>query len=249
MDGEYTRRLMYISGDGDIQQATIRALTFKDGQSDAGGGLAISGLVKLEVVLCIFTSCTATGPEGGGAIHYDGTAGAEVNIYATRFLANTATSSGADIYRKAGLMTVRTTCPSPYESFLSTAGDALTTYGTIEGTLNTHYCYFMCPAGFYNDELGVSSSSCQNCAQHEYSDEGSTYCSFSQWQVTNIAELFSTVSQSGTSKMAGETFGSDLRRSFDPNPRHDSRRWGRHHDGRANLPVRNLRGRQHAHHG
>ena len=249
LDGENSRRLMYMSGDGNLQQTTIRALTLQDGQGDAGGGLSISGSVKLEIILCVFTSCTATGSEGGGAIHYDGTADAEVNIYASRFERNTVTSSGADIYRKAGLVTVRTTCPAPFESFPVATGDDLETFGSVSGSPNTFYCYFVCPAGSYNGGMGDSSSDCNECASDKYSYSGSTYCSISQWQVTNISELFNKVSENGASKMAGEKCGSEVigghrlhrnTAAFFSLTAADSRRWGSNHVGREHLSMRYL---------
>jgi hypothetical protein len=116
LNGEGTRRGMYVKGTG-AGTLLLRALAFKDGEADAGGGVVIQRGAIVTIELCVFSNCRATSTDyGGGAIYvWSGT----VNVYGTSFNDNTAASgNGDDIYRSstAESITIHNTCPSPYSS-------------------------------------------------------------------------------------------------------------------------------------
>jgi hypothetical protein len=120
LDGENARRGIQVEGTGS-GTLVLRAITFKDGEADSGGGVDIYNGAIVDIELCVFTNCRATGTieygaGGGGIFVY--TYQSTVNIYGTHFTGNTANSgNGDDIYRELGLaVTIHDTCPSPYSS-------------------------------------------------------------------------------------------------------------------------------------
>jgi len=128
LDGEKSRRLICAEEIAE-QPLTLRALTFKDGQGNVGGGLFIYNAL-VNIILCVFSSCRAEFVEGefnsGGAIEAGGslTVLTVVNIYATSFMDNIADNGeGNDIYKDLyATITVHNICPSPYSSTNSTVG-------------------------------------------------------------------------------------------------------------------------------
>jgi predicted outer membrane repeat protein len=117
LDGENERRGMYVSGTGS-GTLILRAISFKEGKGDQGGGVWIGYAEiqsKVEIQLCIFTNCRAT--DRGGAIYATSTG--TFNIYGTSFNGNTSPGFGDDIYsNKISVLNpnviVHDTCPSPY---------------------------------------------------------------------------------------------------------------------------------------
>jgi predicted outer membrane repeat protein len=113
LDGENDRRGMYASGTGSAT-LILRAVSFKDGKDDNGGGLRVVNGAVVEIHLCVFANCRAT--EKGGAIYASATG--TVNIYGTSFNDNTSPAFGDDISSgKPGSLfnvIVHDTCPSPY---------------------------------------------------------------------------------------------------------------------------------------
>jgi len=65
LDGESKRRLIYVSSSS-YNTLTLRALTFKDGEASRGGGLRVSS-AWVDLLLCVFTNCRATGSFGNAA--------------------------------------------------------------------------------------------------------------------------------------------------------------------------------------
>ena len=116
LNGEQTRRGMYVSGTG-ASTLLLRALAFQDGEAYAGGGVYIRDGAIVTIELCVFSNCRATYSSfGGGAIIVLSSA-TTVNVYGTSFNDNTAASgNGDDIYRDGGTITIHNTCPSPYSS-------------------------------------------------------------------------------------------------------------------------------------
>jgi hypothetical protein len=121
LDGENARRGMLVWGTGS-GTLTLRALTFDKGSAQYGGGIVIEGGAVVAIVLCVFSTNTATGSksdDGGGAMCVYGT-GTKVDIYGTSFIGNTDQNSkhnGKDIYNPDGrTITIHNTCPSPYSS-------------------------------------------------------------------------------------------------------------------------------------
>jgi len=98
---------------------TIRALTFKDGQSASGGGISITEGALVDLTLCIFRECGAISAFGG-AINVEGSDTA-VNVYGSRFIGNVE-FSGHDIVRRGGTIIIHDTCPSPYEAVTPVQG-------------------------------------------------------------------------------------------------------------------------------
>jgi len=127
IDGQSTRRGLRVDGDGS-KTLTLRALTFYNGHAVEGGGIYNSGNT-VNVVLCVFKSCTGTQIlYGGGGIYTS----RDVKIYATRFEDNSSDGGdGNDIIRDGspgqGSVIVYDTCPSPYEANTPTKGKARTT--------------------------------------------------------------------------------------------------------------------------
>jgi len=125
LNGEATRRGMYVSGTG-ASTLLLRALTFQDGKGNWGGGVRIDGGAIVTIELCVFSNCRSTSTYsgyGGGAI----LVGREttVNAYGTSFNGNTAASgNGDDIYRDSGTITIHNTCPSPYSSNTPNQGES-----------------------------------------------------------------------------------------------------------------------------
>ena len=203
VDGESTYRFMWVRGTGGMDQRklSLRGISYKDGKGSYGGGFFISdGIVNF--VMCSFTSCNADST--GGALHIDeGTA----NFYGVTFSGNSA-GNGDDINRSGGSVVIHSNCPYPYSSRTASLGDGLDTYGSsFSGSTYTHFCYYVCPAGYHNPTLGTTSDSCQSCPSGTRSSKGSTACldigvidsTTSQGHhVTNMGELFNTVSNDAT---------------------------------------------------
>ena len=116
IDGEQTRRGMYVRGTG-AGTLLLRALALKDGEGNMGGGVWIQSGAIVTIELCVFSNCRAT-DRGGGAIYVQtNPTSTTVNVYGTSFNGNTAASgNGDDIYKDGGTITIHNTCPSPYSS-------------------------------------------------------------------------------------------------------------------------------------
>jgi predicted outer membrane repeat protein len=115
LDGENTRRGMYVWGTGSA--IILRALTFDKGKTSFfGGGVYIySGVMDLELLVFSNNRATNSVSGGGGAIYVS--SDSTVNAYGTSFYGNTAASGdGDDIYREGGTITIHNMCPSPYSS-------------------------------------------------------------------------------------------------------------------------------------
>jgi hypothetical protein len=116
LDGENARRGMWVSG---TRSGTLilRSLTFDKGYSTRGGGVGITDGAIVEIHLCVFTNCRATGGEYGGGAIYAASTGT-VNIYGTSFNGNIADLGfGDDIYSNKDIdanVIIHDTCPSPY---------------------------------------------------------------------------------------------------------------------------------------
>ena len=123
LDGQSSRRGMYVVGTGS-GKLTIRAIRFYQMKivDYAGAGMFIGNGAKVDVILCVFDTCEITSRDyGGGGIYVkSGT----VDIYATAFTGNSATSgNGDDIYNTDdGTVTIHDTCPSPYSANTPTQG-------------------------------------------------------------------------------------------------------------------------------
>jgi hypothetical protein len=146
-----------IKGTQGGQKLTLRAFTFKDGNSEKGGGLSVEGQSLVDLVLCLFICCAATsaasGFGGGGILVEDALSTA--NIYATRFIGNAAASgTSGDILVNGGSVMVGSTCPSPYQDFGAVTEGVLATEGLGSDPTYSYYCYFSCPASYYNPDLG-----------------------------------------------------------------------------------------------
>ena len=115
LNGEQTRRGMDVMGTG-AGTLTLRALTFKEGEADGGGGVDIYNGAIVTIELCVFSNCRSTSSSYGGGAIFLQKAGTTVNAYGTTFNGNTAASDGDDIYRSGGTITIHNTCPSPYSS-------------------------------------------------------------------------------------------------------------------------------------
>jgi hypothetical protein len=97
-----------------------------NGNFDYGGGLFIDRGAVVDIELCIFSNCKATGTidpdnRGGGAIYVWDAAtvqiSATVQIYGTQFVDNTAEGFGDDIFNHQttpGEINVHNVCPIPY---------------------------------------------------------------------------------------------------------------------------------------
>jgi len=122
LDGQSGRGLIWVRNTFN-EKMTLRAITFKDGETDSGGGLYISNGGIVDVVLCAFNNCRATSSGYGGGAIYLLHSSTTVNLYSTRLTGNTADSgNGNDIYRQGGTITIHDTCPSPYSSNTPTQG-------------------------------------------------------------------------------------------------------------------------------
>jgi hypothetical protein len=129
IDGESSKRVLHVSGtSGAI--LTLRALTFLNGQASNGGGAFLTGENSyVNIVLCRFQGCRATGSLGGGAMYVSE---GSFDIYVSQFIGNFGDSgdSGGDIsaycYMCTGEITIHNTCPSPYASNNATEGEMRT---------------------------------------------------------------------------------------------------------------------------
>ena len=125
INGEDSKRLLDIRGTGG-ETLTLRAVHFVNGNFDYGGGLFIDRGAVVDIELCIFSNCKATGTidpdnRGGGAIYVWDAAtvqiSATVQIYGTQFVDNTAEGFGDDIFNHQttpGEINVHNVCPIPY---------------------------------------------------------------------------------------------------------------------------------------
>lgn len=169
LDGESTRRVILVGGTaGHI--LIVRAITFKSGYRNRGGGLWVDSGASVEILLSLFTDCHSNSAinYGGGAIWVEQSSDIAVTLYASRFTGNSAASGyGNDIlnHNSKGSVTIHDTCPSPYSSNTPTQGLGLGTYGSISGSPYTYFCYHVCPAGQYNPTLGNLISSCETCTE------------------------------------------------------------------------------------
>lgn len=127
VDGENTRRGVYVTRTGG-RALSLRSITFKDGKAtSAGGGIYIHGGAIVDLLLCTFSNCRASGTtkdwHGGGAIYISSNVDNTVNLYGTSFNENEADSSkGDDIHNNGGTITIHNTCPSPYSSVVPSKG-------------------------------------------------------------------------------------------------------------------------------
>ena len=155
LDGLGLHRVMWVSGTGG-QTLTLRALAFKDGQATNGGGLETKTGALVDVVLCVFGNCKATGTSGG-AIFVE-SSGTVVKIFGTSFIGNTADSrNGNDIYRKDGEITFHDICPPPYTAKTPTQGSALDTFGSVNGSaFSFAECFIVCPADYSTTHLATA---------------------------------------------------------------------------------------------
>ena len=88
-----------------------------------------------------------------------------VDVFGTLFSGNTAqSSSGDDIYRWSGTVTIHSTCPAGYEGSSAAQGGALDTYtgsrGTTSGPLFSFSGCTVCPAGGYSASPGSDCVAC-----------------------------------------------------------------------------------------
>jgi len=131
LNGESSRKVMRVQGSGG-QTLTLRALNFQNGLGDLGGGAYIRNDAIVEILLCVFSNCSAS---SGGALHIIGS-GPSINVYGTTFSGNTATSgNGNDINHISGTITIYNTCPSPYSSNTPTQGKTRLIRRTIESSI------------------------------------------------------------------------------------------------------------------
>ena len=119
LDGETSRMLMRVDGTGS-GTLVLRALSFFKGQARNGGGGYFDNSATVDIMLCVFTYCEAT--EMGGALVVQV---ADVNVYGTSFMENTA-QNGDDIFVSPlgndNTIVIYSTCPSPYEDNTPTQG-------------------------------------------------------------------------------------------------------------------------------
>ncbi|GMH70718.1 hypothetical protein TrRE_jg1476 [Triparma retinervis] len=103
---------------------TVRALTITNGKWLNCGGLGVSEGGIVDVVMCVFigNQPLASGAGGLGAVS------GIVNAYGCVFFDNIALTGGADVTNLGGDITVRSTCPEPYEADAAIQGDALESY-------------------------------------------------------------------------------------------------------------------------
>ena len=86
---------------------------------------------------------------------YSGT----VDVFGTLFSGNTASSSGDDIDRDSGTVTIHSTCPAGYEGSSAAQGGALDKIGAISGPWFSFMCT-VCPAGGYSASPGSDCAAC-----------------------------------------------------------------------------------------
>ena len=126
LHGDSASRGMWVEGSG-TGTLILRAVAVVDGEAGWGGGIYLRSNAIVDVELCVFSNCRATysssGSGGEGGAIYVVSFGTTVNIYGTRFNGNTAASGkGDDIFRAAGTVYIRYTCPSPYSLNTPTPG-------------------------------------------------------------------------------------------------------------------------------
>eukprot|EP00520_Triparma_pacifica_P014834 CAMPEP_0118654858 /NCGR_PEP_ID=MMETSP0785-20121206/12615_1 /TAXON_ID=91992 /ORGANISM="Bolidomonas pacifica, Strain CCMP 1866" /LENGTH=682 /DNA_ID=CAMNT_0006547549 /DNA_START=299 /DNA_END=2344 /DNA_ORIENTATION=- len=137
LDADRYMGIMIVYGTNS-SKLIINSITFKDGEIDYGGGVEIHGGAVVDLILCAFSGCKATGTnetngDGGGAIYvYDSET--IVNVYGTSFAGNTAALYGDDVYNWGDAnITIHNTCPSPFSLNDPIEGSALDTYGPVDG--------------------------------------------------------------------------------------------------------------------
>jgi hypothetical protein len=121
LDGKSTRRVLIVYGTSS-SKLTLRSLTFQNGQASTGGGLYLRDNAIVDILLCVFSGCSAS--SGGGIFQTSGTSGT-TKVYGTVFTSNSVTNRGADIYQSSGTVTIYSTCPSPYSANIPTKGETL----------------------------------------------------------------------------------------------------------------------------
>lgn len=126
LDGGNEVGLLFVEGTGG-DELSIRAIYFKDGNANIGGGMYARDGAIVSLVLCVFSSCQSNdNTHGGGAIYV---ADATVDLYGTAFTDNVAeVGLGNDIYNllNLGTITIHDTCPSPYTSNAPNQGKCAT---------------------------------------------------------------------------------------------------------------------------
>lgn len=129
MNGESSKGGFMTNGTGD-RKLIVRAIKFFNSKSAIqGGGLALHGACTVDIILCVFDSCTSNGV-GAGVYAESGT----VNIYGAIFTGNNVNygkSNGNGGYDKVGLdvavknagtYTIHDTCPAPHSATTPTKG-------------------------------------------------------------------------------------------------------------------------------
>lgn len=120
LNAENSRRVMNIED----SFVNIRALRFKGGSKDKGGGLYVSHssgkdpIITLD--LCVFQSCSASAD--GGAIYVNTAESVSLSLVGVYFNGNSATTSGKDLVAHCtdpDCTTIAVTssgCPAPYRA-------------------------------------------------------------------------------------------------------------------------------------
>ena len=138
LDGENVRALLIVNGSTDSYiRTTIRAITITNANYDTqGAGLYASFSAHVTIELCVFSNCRSgvdADWDGGGAIGISDT-GTTIDLYGTTFTSNSVVSgNGADLYNSKthpGSITVRSTCPSPYNSNSPSRGKTSNIFGS-----------------------------------------------------------------------------------------------------------------------
>ena len=120
--------VVYVKNNGGA--TTLAHIIIRDGHENFGAGLRVQNSICIAIVLTFINNRGFR----GGAVNVDsGTA----HFIGCSFESNTATSSGADIYRHRGTVTIAG-CPV---GFTETPGAALSNYGSsITGSAYAYHC-------------------------------------------------------------------------------------------------------------
>ena len=129
LNGESSKGGFLTNGTGG-GKLIVRAIKFFNSKSAIqGGGLALHGACTVDIILCVFDSCTSNGV-GAGVYAEQGT----VNIYGAIFTGNNVKygkPDGNGGYNKVGLdvaekddgtITIHDTCPTPHSATTPTKG-------------------------------------------------------------------------------------------------------------------------------